>query len=90
MVVPLGYTSGSSISGSAVFTNQTFSSLGLTPGSYTYTLPNDTVTVNIVAPAPAVPEPSSVASMGVGSLGLLGLLVAARRKKAALKASAAL
>ena len=81
--VPKGYTSGTLIGGSAVFTNSTFSSLGLTPGTYTYKLPNDTLTVNIGPPAPAVPEPSSVASLGVGGLGLLGLALRARKRRTA-------
>jgi len=83
LVVPAGYTSNSAINGSAVFTGQTLSSLGLTPGTYSYKLPNDTVTVNIGAPAPAVPEPSTVASLGVGGLGLLGLALRARKRRTA-------
>ena len=83
LAVPAGYTSGAPISGSAVFTGQTLSSLGLTPGTYSYKLPNDTVTVNIGAPAPAVPEPSTVASLGVGGLGLLGLALRARKRRTA-------
>ena len=81
LAVPTGYTSGSAINGSAVFANQTLSSLGLTPGTYTYTLPDDTVTVHIGA-AP-VPEASTTASLGLMlALGLGGLAVA-RRKRAA-------
>ena len=79
LLVPGGYTSGSPISGGAVFTGQSFSSLGLTPGTYTYKLPNDTVTVNIGAP---VPEASTTVSFGLLlALGMGGLVIAARRKK---------
>ena len=37
LIVPTGYTSGTYITGSQTFNSQTFSSLGLTPGTYTYT-----------------------------------------------------
>ena len=37
LVVPSGYTSGTYITGSQTFNTQTFSSLGLTVGTYTYT-----------------------------------------------------
>ena len=51
--LPDPYVSNSSISGSMTFTG-TFSSLGLNQGTYTATLPSDTITMNIgVAPVPA-------------------------------------
>jgi hypothetical protein len=37
LIVPVGYTTGAAISSSQTFTGQTFSSLGLVPGTYTYT-----------------------------------------------------
>ena len=37
LIVPNGYTSGTQITSSATLTGQTFSSLGLTAGTYTYT-----------------------------------------------------
>jgi hypothetical protein len=37
LVVPVGYTTGTVISSTQTFSGQTFSSLGLTPGTYTYT-----------------------------------------------------
>ena len=81
--VPTGYTSGTPINGSAVFFNQTLSSLGLTPGTYVFTLPNSVVplvTVEIgVAPA-AVPEPGSVALLA--GMGICGSVFLRRRKNA--------
>jgi hypothetical protein len=37
LVVPVGYTTGTAISSTQTFAGETFSSLGLTPGTYTYT-----------------------------------------------------
>jgi hypothetical protein len=37
LTVPVGYTTGTAISSTQTFTGQTFSSFGLTPGTYTYT-----------------------------------------------------
>jgi hypothetical protein len=37
LLVPTGYTTGTVISSTQTFNGQTFSSFGLTPGTYTYT-----------------------------------------------------
>jgi len=37
LLVPVGYTTGTAISSTQTFSGQTFSSFGLTPGTYTYT-----------------------------------------------------
>jgi hypothetical protein len=75
LFLPFGYVSGAALSGTLTFLSATFASLGITPGSYVYTLPNeDTVTVRFEAPAP---EPATLALL---SLGLAGLAVARRRK----------
>jgi PEP-CTERM motif len=75
--VPDGYTSGTPLSGTDTFANLTISSLGLTPGTYTYTLPNDTITVRIGA---VVPEPSTLALAGIGALAGLGVWARRRRE----------
>ena len=65
----LGYVSGSDLSGSATWNTSSFTSLGMTPGTYVWTLPSqDTVTLNIgIEP---IPEPASLAIFGLGAAGL--------------------
>jgi predicted alpha/beta-hydrolase family hydrolase len=57
LLLPEGYVSGSSIEGTTTWANQTFSSIGLTPGTYLYTwgagADADSLTMEIVAPEPA-------------------------------------
>jgi hypothetical protein len=69
--VPQGYTAGTDLGMSTdTYTNQSFSSLGLTPGTYTYTWgagpTADSLTVNIV-----VPEPTCLGLLALTSAALL-------------------
>ena len=70
--VPSGYTSGSSLSGSATWDGTTISALGLTPGTYTWTWGRgpdaDSLTVNIGT----VPEPTTLTLLGIGIAGVAG------------------
>jgi hypothetical protein len=64
LLVPTGYVSGSSLSALDTYAGQTFSSLGLTPGTYTWTWGTgahaDSLIVQVgPAGSPAVPEPST-------------------------------
>jgi hypothetical protein len=52
-----GYTSGSPFAGTGTFENATFSSLGITPGTYTWTAGNNNMTIT----TQAVPEPATSA-----------------------------
>ena len=83
LLVPLGYVSGTPLSATDTYANQTFSSLGLTPGTYTTTWGTgahaDFLTVQ-VGPA-AVPEPSALVTAGLGML-VCGGLACRRRKRA--------
>ncbi len=66
---PAGYVSGTPLSASMTFTNQTFATLGMTPGTYVWTWGReataDSLTIQI-----GVPEPASALLLGAGLLGL--------------------
>lgn len=74
LLLPHGYVSGTAFSDSSTYTGATFSSLGLTSGTYTWTWDAgaDSLVLN-------VPEPASLTLLGAGMLGLL----AVRRSRAA-------
>jgi hypothetical protein len=62
-----GYVSGTAFTDSATWDNTTIAKLGLTPGSYVYTWGTDpdadSLTINV--PSTAVPEPASLAAIGI-------------------------
>lgn len=61
------YVSGADISGTATYNDHSFSSLGITPGTYVWTMTgsNDTVTLSVI------PEPSTTVLAGLAcGLGL--------------------
>jgi hypothetical protein len=76
LLVPLGYTSNQNITTAATWNNATISSLGLTPGTYTYTWGSgptaDSLTVRVNPAATAVPEPASLTLLAIGAAGLAG------------------
>jgi PEP-CTERM motif len=73
LVVPFGYASGDPLSDTSTYLNQTFASLGVTPGTYVWRWgsaePDQSFTL-IIGPA-AVPEPASIALLGAGLAALL-------------------
>jgi len=74
LAVPRDYLSGSLLGEStAVYAGQTFATLGMTPGTYVWSLPEDSVTLDVVA---TVPIPGAVWLFG-SAIGLLGWM---RRK----------
>jgi len=80
--LPLGYTANQALSGTTIWNNTTFAGLGITPGTYTWSLGGGTD--SIVLQTQAVPEPSTFV------LGAAGLACAAwlrhRRRAAARQA----
>jgi hypothetical protein len=84
-VVPTGYVSGSALADTSIFTSATLASLGLTPGTYTYTWGTgphaDSFIVNISATT--LPEPASWMLLTMaGALFTLGYLARERWGKA--------
>jgi hypothetical protein len=66
ILVVHGYASGTALTTSTdTWNNQSFSTLGLTPGVYTFTLPSDTFTVNIV------PEPATLGLLAFAGIAML-------------------
>jgi hypothetical protein len=68
--VPPGYVSGNSLSDISIYENQTFSSLGVTPGTYEWTWGNGSdQNFTLIA----VPEPRVGLLLGAGFLLLVGV-----------------
>ena len=72
IAVPTGYVSGAALSDSATWNTATVSSLGLTPGTYTWAWGNGVTADSFVLDieAPTVPEPASLALLATAVLGL--------------------
>jgi len=82
LYVPHGYVSKSPLSDTSTYDNQTFASLGVTPGTYEWTWGSgataDSFTLDIVTPTSA-PEPGSLPLL---VMGLAGLGMVLRRRRA--------
>lgn len=79
--VPSGYLPDTMLSGSATWDGATFASLGVTPGTYTWTWgagADQSFTLDIVKPV-GVPEPAELGMFGLGAL-LIGAFVGLRRR----------
>ena len=74
--VPVGYISGNSINSGMVFNGATIAGFTMIPGTYLYSLPNDTITLNI-GNVVVVPEPSTLSLIVLGFAGF----AAVRRRK---------
>jgi hypothetical protein len=76
--VPPSYMSGSLLSDTSTYDNQTFVSLGVTPGTYEWTWGSGADADSFTLDVPAVPEPASIALLAL-PLGLFMLLTARHR-----------
>lgn len=66
LYVAASYVSGSITSGTATWNDTTLSGLGLLDGTYTWTLASDdTISVVVGGSISAVPEPASIALLGI-------------------------
>ena len=74
MDLPEGCTSGQQLSITSTWDGQTFSTLGLNPGTYVYTWGSgptaDSLTVDVVSPQ-AVPEPTTLWVALIGGVAIL-------------------
>jgi len=84
LYLPAGYVSASPLSSSATFNGRTFASMGLTPGTRTFTLTSgDTIVINIGPMAASAPIPtlSEYGAMALASLLAMAGMLAMRRRK---------
>jgi|SRR5665213_1041643 len=86
LAVPSNYVSGDPLSDTSTFTGQTFSTLGVTPGTYEWTWGTGTNQNFTLVIGSAVPEPSTWAMMLLGFAGL-GFMGYRRKSKPALLAA---
>ena len=74
--LPPGYISNSILFGSSVYNDQTFDTLGITPGTYVWTFETNNITNTITLNANVIPEPVSIFV-----LGFLSAAVLSRRRR---------
>jgi hypothetical protein len=70
--------SGAKLSNTMTFTGETFTMLGVKPGTYTYTWGTGANADSLIVEIGAVPEPASLTLLAVGLAGL-GMVVHRRR-----------
>jgi hypothetical protein len=85
MMLSTSYVSGSSLSSSMSFANTTVARLGFRTSSFAFSIPNDTVAVNVLSgdaggDVGAVPEPATWAMMVIGFV-LAGRAMRVRRRR---------
>lgn len=90
LVVPSGYASDTALSDTATYTGQTLASLGVTPGTYTWTWGTgaDQNFTLIIGTPTSVPEPSALTLFGTALAGFF--LITRRRNPCGHRAYAAL
>jgi hypothetical protein len=84
IILPLPYSSLAPLSATNTYSGHTFASLGLTPGTYTWTKVSNgatVMTVQIGPAATAAPEPGTLALLGTAAVALLPLGAVVVRKR---------
>ena len=80
LFVPFGYAGGA-LSGSVSFAGATFASLGINPGEYLFSIPNDTITLSFGGEGGGsvnpIPLPAALPLL-IGALGLAGVFLRRR------------
>lgn len=79
LFVPDGYVSGSALSSSAIWDNASLASLGVTPGTYTWTWGTGADQSFSLQAFKSVPEPAALGMFGFGTL-LIGAFTGLRRR----------
>ena len=64
-----------------IFSGTTISGLDMLEGTYNYSIPNDNIILNI-GQISTVPEPTSLALLGLGLAGFAGFGFSKKKKKA--------
>jgi hypothetical protein len=77
--VPQGYVSGTILSSSATFDSATLASLGVTPGTYTWTWDSGANSFVLQVPTPPVPEPGTLQLLVAGTMWMAGLWLGRKR-----------
>ena len=72
LVIDPGYVLGTAVTGALTWNNKTFSSMGVTPGTYLWDWTGDSMTLNVV------PEPSALSLLLAG---LAGVMILRRRQE---------
>lgn len=65
LYVAASYVSGTEMSATSTWANTTLSALGLADGTYTWTLPSDDTLTVVIGETTPVPEPASIALLGI-------------------------
>jgi hypothetical protein len=81
LLVPTGYVSGTALSATDTWSGQNFASLGLIPGTYTWTWGSGTDAdfFTLQVGPTAAPEPASLTLLGLGVAGIAGYAWRRRR-----------
>jgi len=71
ILVPQGYVSGAALSDTSTWSGQSLNSLGITPGTYTWTWGSGVTADSFTLTTSIVPEPASLTLLAIGAAALL-------------------